>query len=85
MTEPFLLKKAVDLSPVALGKSFSVGIKFVLVIGVLFFFTIGVMSCLKKPLPALTQTADTIVSPTYNLQPHFGGCASIKIPQRVKK
>lgn len=84
MPEPFLLKKALDLSATSLGKSTSAVIKGLLVLTAIGFLVIGVKSCIKKPLPTLTQTADTIVSPTYNLQPRAFGCARL-IVQGNKK
>lgn len=78
MAEPFLLKKAFDLSTTALGKSTSAVVKGLLVLTAIFFLVVGVKSCVKKPLP--TQTAETIVN--YNLQPHAFGCARLLVPKK---
>jgi hypothetical protein len=58
MSEPFSIKKALDLSLPAVGKSVSMGTKFVLFVGVLFCVGFTVYSLL---FPRPTQTQHTTI------------------------
>lgn len=65
-------------NPVTGAKSIVIGLWIVL------FIVIGFTvyrAYFKKQPPTTTQNAEHIDAPNYYLQPRFGGCASIKIPQ----
>ena len=54
MSEPFDFKKFFDLSPVALGKSLSIGWKVVLIVLVIFFVYRGITANKQKQTQQIT-------------------------------
>ena len=73
------------MSATALGKATSVVIK-----GLLVLFVIGVVGWslyvtiirpTTKPNPTTRQEAETIVNPSLDIRPNFGGCANLRVVQ----
>jgi hypothetical protein len=82
MAEPFLLKKALDVSGSALGKSTSVVAKGLFVLGIIAVVGWSIWVTIIKPhtkwaTPSTTQKAEKIDNLNYNIHPSFGGCARI--------
>jgi hypothetical protein len=69
MAEPFMIMKALDLSPRALGKSTFATLKGLLVIGaiigIVWFIYVGAVKPHFNPIPTTTQKANKIEN-TYN-------------------
>ncbi len=72
MVEPFDLKKAVDLSPSAIGKSTSVGLKFLIVLGLIFCVVYTIYTIFHK-------------QPNQNIIVEKGGVATIIQKNAPKK
>lgn len=82
MPEPFLIKKAFDLSATAMGKATSIVIKGLIVVGLIALIVwAGYVTFIKPHTnPTPTQTAESMTNYTYNIKPLFGfGC--MRIPQ----
>jgi hypothetical protein len=75
MSEPFDIKKAVDMSPEAIGKSFSVFLKVAVVLGLIFCIGYTVWS-LFRPKQVQTQTVGHVTAEsgsTVIMQQQTGG------------
>ena len=86
MPEPFLIKKAFDLSATAMGKATSIVIKGLIVVGLIALVVWAGYVTFVKPHtnPTPTQTAESMTNYTYNIKPLFGfGC--MRIPVRPDK
>lgn len=74
MAEPFLVKKAFDFSGAAMGKSVSVVIKGLLILGILTLLVWSVYVTVVrphiKPTPTTSNTAQVINNYFYNFYPN---------------
>src|SRR3990167_574971 len=91
MPEPFLLKKAVDVSGAALGKASSSTFKGLLVIGAIGVVGYSLYITLIKPhfnpLKTTEQRAEQIVNYNYHVEPRQAlfGCQNFRIMQEKIK
>lgn len=81
---PFLIAGAM-----AKGRAFVWGLlKWIAILGFIGICGWGLYAGLirptTKPNPTETQEADSIVNKNFYLQPHFGGCASLRVEAEKK-